>query len=167
MGVIIAPPNIQPLLPATSGLYEWTPSMLAATPTAGDVVAATEELADFMKVEGGAAIITNVEVFLLDDVAPALRIYLFDTNVALGTEDAAISISDANVVKGICSIPVAAADYTDMINSRWASLSTANFGIKKVQAAVGTKSIFAGIVSDSAVAFTAAGTTIRIGYTYL
>lgn len=152
---------------APSAIYEWTPSVLTATPTAGDVVAATETLTNFMRSAGGSAYITNLEIVQGDDIAPALRIYLLNSNVALGTEDAAISITDANAQKIETRIKVAVGDWDDMIASRFCSLSTADFGLRKVQAAAGSLDLYAAIVSDTAAAFTTSGMFIRFGVYYL
>lgn len=87
----------------------------------GDVLADFQEITNFFPVAGGTATIKSVTVIDEDDQGTALDLYVSRTGGTLGTENAAISISDANAREVQVLAVVLAADFVDTINSRIAT----------------------------------------------
>lgn len=86
-----------------------------------DVLADFQEITSFFRAPGECATIHSVTVIDEDDQGTALDLYVSRTGGTLGTENAAISISDANAREVQTLAVVAAADFRDMINSQIAT----------------------------------------------
>lgn len=78
---------------------------------AGDVLAATQEVANVARASGTGVELVSLIVRDKDDqTAAAMSFFFFDANVALGTENAAPDISDANAdaLCGMVTVPASA-----------------------------------------------------------
>ena len=124
----------------------------------GDVLAATQEVAGAVSVNGGSGVIQSIVIQDDDDQAGILDLIFFDANTSIGTENSAISMADNDTVTGIQE--VVAADYVDMINSQVAHFE--NVGIV-IKGASGTTSIYMAAASRDTKTYTAAGLTVRLG----
>lgn len=94
----------------------------------GDVLAATQEVAGVARASGtGVELVSMVVRDKDDQAAAAMSFYFFDANVALGTENSAPSISDADAdaLCGMVTVPSAA--WVDLGGVKVASL--ANLGL--------------------------------------
>lgn len=92
-----------------------TPTVLNADAyDAGDVVFDTTVITNAMRVVGGRALLQSIVVTDKGDQKAQLRIVFLQTNVSLGTADAAPSITDANALKCLGTVEVLAADYVDL-----------------------------------------------------
>jgi hypothetical protein len=128
---------------------------------AGDVLAATQEVADAVRFPGGTGILQSLLIVDGDDQAAAITtVYIFQSNVALGTEDSAVSITDANALEILGIIVIAVADWTDLINSKAAFKS--NLGIP-IKAEADSTSIYIALQTAGTPTQTSLGMTGRLG----
>lgn len=127
----------------------------------GDVLAATQDVGEVFRKNGGAGVIQSVAVIDLDDQAQAIDLIFLDLEGAIGTENAAVSIAD-NVADNILGIvSVAAADYVDMVNSQVAT--AVNVGIA-VKAQSSSKHLYVAAVCRSGTpTHSAAGIVLKVG----
>lgn len=126
-----------------------------------DVIAATQELTDAVKAIDGWGMIESLTVIDKDDQGQVFDVWIMDSNVAIGTENAAADITDANAAYILGRIPVAAADYVDLGGVKVASLKNVGLPIKPVS---GGTSIYVAIVNGTGTpTFTAAGIVLRFG----
>lgn len=127
----------------------------------GDVIAATQELPNAVKVIDGWGTIESLTVIDNDDQGQVFDVWVMDANVAMGTENSAPNISDADAVSILGRIPVAAADYIDLGGSKVASIRNIGLPIKPVD---GGTSIYVAIVNGTGTpTYTAAGLKLRFG----
>lgn len=126
----------------------------------GDVISATAEVANAVKVTAGYALIHSITVLDKDDQGGALDIVLLRTNVSLGTVNGAVSISDTDAEEVLGVVSVSASDYTDLINSQVATKELVGIAI---EAGAGDTSIFLGLISRDTKTYTASGLVIKLG----
>jgi hypothetical protein len=126
----------------------------------GDVLCGHKELADVTGLPGGGGVIQSIIILDVDDQGQALDIVIMDSDVSLGIENSAVSISDANAAKIIGIVEVAADDYVDLVNSQ--IVYKENLGIA-FKCAAGDKSLYIGAISRGTGTYTAAGIKLRIG----
>lgn len=128
---------------------------------AADVLADTQVLTGIMSHPGGSCELVSLTVLDKDDqTAAAMDIYFLDSNVSLGTENAAISISDADAEKILGVVPVASTDFEDLINSKIATVR--NIGLL-LKAVAGSSDIYIAAVTAGTPTQTASGIVIRLG----
>jgi hypothetical protein len=144
-----------------SVVVELTLSLDTGAYADGDVLAATQELSSAMRVNGGTGVWQSLTLLDEDDQGGILDIILLRTNVAIGTENAAVSITDAAADEIIGIVEVAAADYVDMVNSQL--VVKGSLGIV-VDAAAGATSLFVAAVSRDAKTYTASGIKLKFGF---
>lgn len=123
---------------------------------AGDVLADTQELANALAVSGGGGVLQSVKLTDKDDqAAAAMTVWVFKTNVSLGTENSAPNISDTNADEIIARIDIGSGDWVDVGGSKIAY--KANLGIP-VRVATGT-SLYVALQCAGTPTQTAAGIT--------
>jgi hypothetical protein len=127
----------------------------------GDVLADTQELdgAAFLA-NGATAILQSIQVIDLDDQAQPLDIVLLRSNVSLGTENSAVSVTDANADEIVAIVEIAAADYVDLANSQIAE--AANIG-KIIEAASADDGLWIAAISRGTGTYTTSGIIVRVG----
>ena len=133
-------------------------TMNGAANHAGDVLADTQEIADAVRGSGGTGILQSIMVQDDDDKGGAIDIVILDTATSIGTENAAVSMTDNDNILG--TVNVLATDFVDMINSQHATMN--NLGIV-VKAKYGT-SLYVAVVMRDANTVTASGMTLRFGF---
>ena len=128
----------------------------------GDVLAATQTVADAFKVNGGRCVLDSLTVIDQDDQKVALTIYVLAANVAMGTENGAPSITDANALNIQAVIPVATTDYLDL-----GGVAVANIAVGKVvKAASGTRNLYVAAVNGAGTpTYTASG--MKVAFKFL
>ena len=142
-----------------------TPSLNADTHADGDVVAAPEELVNFVQEPGGAARIDTIVVVDESDTAADIDLVFLSANGSIGAESATFTMTDAVAQTVIGYINIAAADYVaDGVNNRVACVRNVNL---VMNAAEGETSIWMGIVADAALTPAVDDLTIKIGRTFL
>jgi hypothetical protein len=153
-------------LPVTGGhgeIVDVTPVCDTLAYTANDVLFDATEVADAVRVSGGTAELVSLTVLDEDDnAAAAMDLYVLRSNVSLGTANAAVSISDADAREVIGVVPIAAADWKDLINSRLACIK--NIGLL-VEPTTGT-SIYVAATTAGTPTQTASGIKLRLGFKY-
>jgi len=124
------------------------------------VLAATQEIAVASRAPGTRCLIQSVTVLDKDDQGKALDLVFLRTNVAIGTENAAVTVSDANADE-ICGIvEVTLGDYVDLANSQLATKTDVSI---LAEPASTSTSLFVAAISRGAGTYTAAGITLKIG----
>lgn len=126
----------------------------------GDVLADTQEIASALRVSDGLARLRSLVVIDQDDQGVDMDIYLLDGNVSFGTENNAVSIADADALKILARVVIAAADYYDLGGVRVAVKSGLDAILK---AASGTDKLYVAAVSRGTGTYTASGVKLRIG----
>jgi hypothetical protein len=130
---------------------------------AADIIADTQQMDAALRVTDGTGVIQSMTVFDPDDNAAfAFDVYIHNTSTSMGTENAAISISDANAAAGILGVvSFATTDAKDLINGRM--YHKANLGIP-VTAVSGTDDLYFSVVNGSGTPTFAGGSMpIRVG----
>ncbi len=110
---------------------------------AGDCVGGKITLTDAMRVSGGSGVLQSLTVIDASNTKPYLEVLIFndDPTAATLTDQAAIALS-TDVSKVIHRIPIYTSDYTTV-----AGVAMADINISKVVEAVGSKNLYACIVS--------------------
>ena len=142
-----------------STVTDLTLSLETTAYASGDVLAATQELTGAVRVSGGTGVIQSIGLIDDDDQGQALDIVIFDSNVALGTENAAVSIADGDADNILGIVEITGSDYIDLVNSQWAQIN--NVGIV-VKPTTGT-SLYVAAISRGTGTYTASGITLRLG----
>lgn len=141
-------------------VHDLTLTLSAVQYADGDVLADRQELANVLGVNGGAGVIQSVLLQDDDDQAAALDIIFLDADVTIGTENSAVSISDANSAKIIGNVEIAAADYVDMVNNQHALKANLNIPFKCADT---TTSIWVAAVSRGTGTYTVSGIRLKVG----
>lgn len=152
----------QPYLANTElcNVLSLTLSLDTAAYADGDVLADTQALASAARVNGGVIEIRNLTVVDKDDQGQPFDIWVFSTNVSLGTENSVPSISDANAIQIFGKIEVSTIDFYDLGGCKVATPSFIPFLIK---AASDSQSIYVGAVSRGTGTYTASGIVLNLG----
>lgn len=144
-------------------LFDVTMSCDTSAYASGDVIADTQVLSGFFRATDGTATIQSITIVDEDDQGVALDVHFLQSNVAMGTENAAPSITDANARYSLGFIAVGTGDYKDLGGARVACVK--NVGLP-VKAATGTQDLYVAIVNGAGTpTFTASGLKLRIGAT--
>jgi hypothetical protein len=127
----------------------------------GDVLADMQEVTGVMDFDGQGRVLQSVQVIDEDDNGIAIDVVVGTATFSLGTENAAVSVTDANARNIAAIVSVAAADYVDLVNSQQAFVD--NIG-HPVRAASGQTSLWVGAIARDAGTFTASGIRLRLGF---
>lgn len=130
----------------------------------GDVLAATQEIANFFRVAGGYATPYAIEILDEDAQGGALELLFFDSAIDVGTENNAYAITDTEMRSKIGRLTVAAADYSTWTNHKTAFYSNLSTGWKCgiFKAAAGSTSLFIAAISKGTSTYSAAGLRVKI-----
>lgn len=126
----------------------------------GEVLAATQEIANAVRIDGGTGVIQSLIVLDQDDLGLALDIVFLQSDVSIGSENATVSLSDANAVKVVGIVQIGAGDYVDLVGSQL--VTKTNLSIL-AQADTSSTSLYVAAISRAAGTYTAAGITLKIG----
>lgn len=125
-----------------------------------DVAADFQEVTDFFANTRGTVTIHSLTLVDEDDQGVDLDILCSRTGGTLGTENSAVSITDANAREVQRVAAIAAADYVDLINSQIATKTNLDV---IVNANGSSTSLWIGaVVRSGTPAFTAAGLKLRM-----
>lgn len=142
-------------------VIELTLTLDTSAYTAADVLAATQEITNAFSAPGAKAILQTLTVLDEDDnTAAVIDFYFMDENVALGTENAAISITDGDADRIQGWVSVLAADFKDLINSKVACVK--NIGLV-LTAPAASRSLFIAASCAGTPTHTATGIKVRLG----
>lgn len=144
---------------------EVTPVLDTAIYAANDVLFVPIELKDVGRVDGGNVVLNGVLALDEDyETAFAFDLVFLRSNVALGTLNAAVSITDTNAAEIVGVVKIAATDVEDLVLSRIYFRHDLNVQMKLAE---GAKSLWvAGILRSATPAFTAAtNLKLKLGFT--
>lgn len=125
----------------------------------GDVLADTEEVPFAMRVDGGSGVLKSLTLLDKDDNAGILDVLILRTGVSIGTKNAPVSISDSDAEEVLGAVPIATADYSDLVNSQVATKGNLNIG---VESADDSESLFVALVSGDTKTYTANGIVLKL-----
>lgn len=146
---------------APGDLVDVTLSLDTSAYASGDVLAATQEIANAVRFSGGRAVLQSLTLIDLDDQGAALTLYFLQANQAIGTENAAPDIDDTEVLDVLGFVDIATADYKDLGGAKVVSLK--NIGLM-LEAAASSTSIYVAAVNGSGTpTYTASGLRLRLG----
>lgn len=150
-GVVATSPN---------DVLDLTFSLDTSAYASGDLLADTQEIANFFRTPGGTVYVTDIVVQDADNQTGAMDIVFLDANQSLGTENSAPNISDANMAKILGHVPITAADYCGLGGCAVATVRGVN---KMLKAAAGATSVWVAAISRDAKTYSAAGLKLKIG----
>ena len=124
----------------------------------GDVLADTQEVEDAVRTEGGYGKVVAAVVLDKDDQAQGLDLVFMRSNESIGTENAALDMTDAEAEVLTGFIEVASGDYIDLTNSQIALVGGLNVPI---YASAGT-SVYMAAISRGTGTYTANGIVVKL-----
>lgn len=161
MGVVNAIEALQAYLGQKVNLVSLTPSVDATALAAGDVAAATEVLANACRAADIPCLLQSLTLLDESDSGVALDIYLLDADVAIGTENSAPNISDANSNNIIAFFSVATGDYKDVGGAKIAFLKNLEIPVRP---AAGTRNLYVAIVNGAGTPTFGAATALKMKF---
>lgn len=129
---------------------------------AGDVIGATQTLTGAMRVNGGTGVLQSIRLLDQDDINAAFDVVLMQNTQSLGTDNAVVSITDANAIDILGIVSITTGDNVDLINSRMGTVRNLGLG---VQSAASSSNLFAGLITRTAGTFTS--NALRLRFTFL
>ena len=146
-------------------VFEVTLSLDTNVYADGDVLADTQEIANVFTVPGKCVILNSIFLLDKDDQGGALDLVFMRNATSLGTENAALNISDLNAGEIIGIVPIAAADYHDFINSQIVVKGPSDEGMGYILQpnALGGTSAWIGAISRDTKTYSASGILLKIG----
>jgi hypothetical protein len=145
----------------TTTLIDLTLSLDTAAYASGEVLAATQEIPGAVAFSGGAVALHSILVIDKDDQGQGFDLVFFDSDVALGPENGALTITDLDATKILGIVPIVAGDFMDLGGSRVASLKGVGLVLR---AANGSKSVWVAAISRGTGTYTAVGILLRFGF---
>lgn len=142
--------------------------LITVTPTvlnndaydAGDVVFDATAITNAVRAVGACALLQSLVVADKDDQKAQLRLVFLDSSATLGTADAAPSISDANTLKVLGTVEVAASDYVDLGGASVATIR--GIGLL-LEAAADSRDIYVAAFTSGTPTYTTGGLQLRFG----
>jgi len=128
----------------------------------GDVLSETAAVASAVRTNAGIGKLVSLAVIDGDDQGQAMDIYLLSSNVAMGSANAAPSISDANAGAILGMVAIGTAQYRDLGGVKVATLMENDLGML-VKGAAGIKSIYLATISRGTGTYSASGVKLRLG----
>jgi hypothetical protein len=125
----------------------------------GDVLADTQAITAAVRANGKGAELVSLVVLDKDDQGEALDILILKTNVSIGTENSAVSVSDANADEIQCVVEIAAGDFVDLVNSQIAQVSVNCL----LEAPADSDDLYVAAISRGTGTYTASGITLKLG----
>ena len=137
-----------------------TPTCDASGTDDNDVLFDFVEIPYAASIDGGACLLHSIQLLDADDVGAKLDLVFATASTALGTIDAAVSITDANAQEILGYVQLE--DYFDGINWKMSTKSSVGLALK---CAEGTRSLYvAGVNRNGAsITQTASGIQLKLG----
>ncbi|MCV0395465.1 MAG: hypothetical protein K5872_22215 [Rhizobiaceae bacterium] len=95
-----------------------------------DVLAVPQEVHSVFLEAGGTRLLHSVMLLDEADQGQDIDLLFFNADATLGTINSAVSISDADARKLIGKVSIVQADYSDLVNSQFASKGDLNMVLK-------------------------------------
>ncbi|MEZ5386477.1 MAG: hypothetical protein R3F13_13275 [Prosthecobacter sp.] len=128
---------------------------------AGDVLADRQVIAACMRKDDGTGFLAGFTLIDVDAQGVEMDVVFLSADVAVGTENSAVSLSAANALNLLGTVNVTADDWVDLVNSKCATKANINLPIKAVS---GTDDIYVALVTRGTPTHTAAGITGRFHF---
>jgi hypothetical protein len=144
-----------------SGNVDFTLTLDTNVYASGDVLAATQAAADVFRLAGVTATLQSIILNDKDDQGGALDLVFLRSNVSIGTENAAVSITDANADEIIGIVSIETGDWKDLGGCRVATICDSRVGFL-LNATSGT-SLYLAAISRDAKTYSANGITGHLG----
>lgn len=150
------------VLRTLDSVHDVTLSLDTSAYTAGDVLAAPQEVTGVFVENGGRAVLQSIVLLDEDDQAQSIDLVFMNATGSLGNENAAVGPTDAVAATILGIVNVGTADYSDLANSQLATLR--NVGLE-LKAASGTTSLWVGAICRSGTpTYTASGIKLKLGF---
>lgn len=127
-------------------VFDLTLSVDTAAYATGDLIAATQQCDGFFRKVDGTGVIQSIVVVDEADQKAVLDIYFLSSNVSMGSENSAPSISDADANHVLGCVSVAATDYKDLGGVSVATIKNIGLPVKAVS---GTDDIYVAVVNGT------------------
>lgn len=127
----------------------------------GDVLADTQTIANAMRITGGHGVLQSLQLIDPDDQGQPMDLYFFSANRALGTENGAPSISDANAIDIFGPVAIASGDYRDLGGVKVASVR--GIGLM-LEAATGSRDLYVGAISRGTGTYAGGSLTLKLSF---
>ena len=126
---------------------------------AGDVLADTQAVSNALRIINGNGLLNSVVVIDEDDQNQPLDLVFLSANVSIGTENSAVSVTDANARNILGIVRVNASDFVDLGGVAVATITGLTLGL---QAASGTPDLYVAAITRGTPTHTAAGLRLRL-----
>ena len=130
-------------------VINYVPTLDTAAYAAGDVLAATAVISNVMRVNDGRAILFSLTGIDKSKQKPAMTILFYQTNVTSAAANAANSLSDADQLNLLGFHRIVAADWIDYANNSICCFKGATAPQLLLEAAAGTKDVYAVCILDA------------------
>lgn len=145
-----------PVVAAPLSVFDLTFSVPAEAVDDNDVLADTQEIPGVFRWPGASAKLVSLVLLDEGDQGTETDIVFLDSNVSLGTEDSAVSITDANARQIIGALNIPTTAYFDLVNSQVAVLKDINLVMRGA-----STSLFVGLITRGTPTY-AATTDLKI-----
>ena len=138
-----------------------TPTLDTAIYADGDVLFDTVAIANAANSGVEFMQVVTINVLDEDDQGAAFDLLFLDSNVSIGTVNAAVSVTDANARSILGRVSVASGDYYDLGGCRIATVRLS--GPLALKVAAGATTLYVAGVSRGTGTYTASGMKLKIG----
>jgi hypothetical protein len=143
-------------------IIEVTLSLSTSVYAGNDVLSATQEIALAMREDAGHGLLHSITILDKDHQAVAMDVVMLKTNVSIGTENSAVSITDSDAEEILGIISIQTSDYVDMVNSEVATKTGIGLGV--VAGAGSTSLYFATVTRGGTPTHTASGIVVQFTF---
>ena len=126
----------------------------------GDVLADSQIVTACFSKNDGFGVLNSITVLDEDDQGQGLDLVFLSSNVSLGSENAAPSITDANARNILGWVRISASDFIDLGGSRLATISGISLHVKPVS---GSDDMYVAAISRGTGTYTASGIQLLLG----
>lgn len=129
----------------------------------GDVLFDTQKLANVCR-DRRPAVLCSLQLLDEDAQGIAIDLKFLRSNQSIGTENAAFAPSDAVAREILTEVPIAAADYDDLTNSKQVTRQVGDTGMGMIMQPTTGDDLYVAGVARGAGTFTASGVRLRVGF---
>lgn len=128
----------------------------------GDVLFDTQEIVDAARADGEVVILQSITITDQDDQGMDMDLIFLDAATSIGTENAAVSITAADLADdALGSVSISEDDYVDMVAAKMATV--AGIGLE-MKADAADSSIYVAAVTRDAPTHTASGLVLKFAF---
>lgn len=127
----------------------------------GDVLADTQTISNAMRILGGHGVLQSLQLIDPDEQGQPIDLYFFSVTHALGTENSAPSISDANAIDIFGPVAIGSSDYRDLGGVKVASVR--GIGLM-LEAASGSRDLYIAAISRGTGTYAGGSLTLKLGF---